>query len=72
MKRFSAVSLVILFSMSVYAQEKPSASGRQDPPPAAAAATAPEPRRKALSPADLDVIGPFCRVSTAIRSRSAH
>jgi hypothetical protein len=31
MKRFSAVSLIVLFSMSGYAQEKPAASGKQDP-----------------------------------------
>jgi hypothetical protein len=42
MKRFSAVSLVVLFSMSAYGQDKPSASGKQDAPPAGAAATAPE------------------------------
>jgi hypothetical protein len=35
MKRFYAVSLVVLFSMSAYAQEKPSASEKQDRPPAA-------------------------------------
>lgn len=38
MKRFSAVSLVVLFSMSSYAQEKPSASGKQDPVGVATAA----------------------------------
>src|SRR5258707_862175 len=42
MKRFSALSLVILFSTSASAQEKPSVSGRQDAPSAGAAATAPE------------------------------
>ncbi len=48
MKRFSAVSLVILFSMSVYAQEKPSASGKQGPPPAGAATAPEEVRIRAL------------------------
>jgi len=42
MKRFSALSLVVLFSMSAYAQEKSSAPGNQSPPSAGAAATAPE------------------------------
>src|SRR5260370_19020184 len=42
MKRFSALSLVVLFSMSAYAQEKSSAPGNQIPPSAGAAATAPE------------------------------
>src|SRR5437899_12729006 len=42
MKRFSAVSLVVLFSMSTSAQEKPSVSGKQDPPSAGAAAAAAE------------------------------
>ena len=42
MKRFSALSLVILFSTSASAQEKPSVSGRQDAPSAGAATTAPE------------------------------
>src|SRR2546427_437954 len=42
MKRFSALSLVVLFSMSAYAQEKPSISGKQDPPTAGAATIAPE------------------------------
>ncbi len=32
MKRFSALSLVVLFSLSAYAQEKSSISGKQDPP----------------------------------------
>jgi hypothetical protein len=42
MKRFSALSLIVLFSMSAYAQEKSSISGNQSPPSAGAAATAPE------------------------------
>ena len=42
MKRFSAVSLVVLFSVSAYAQEKPSISGKQDVSPAGAATIAPE------------------------------
>ena len=42
MKRFSALSLVILFSTSASAQEKPSVSARQDAPSAGAATTAPE------------------------------
>jgi len=42
MKRFSALSLVVLFSMSAYAQEKPSISEKKDPPPAGAATIAPE------------------------------
>jgi len=42
MKRFSALSLVVLFSMSTSAQEKPSVSGKQDPPSAGAAAGAAE------------------------------
>src|SRR5438132_944471 len=42
MKRFSALSLVVLFSTSAYAQEKPSVSGKQDPPSPGAASTAPE------------------------------
>src|SRR6266404_6326250 len=42
MKRFSVLSLVILFSMPAYAQEKFSPSGKQDPPPAGAATPAPE------------------------------
>src|SRR5207302_4534666 len=42
MKRFSAVSLVVLFSVSAYAQEKPSISGKQDVSSAGAATIAPE------------------------------
>ncbi len=42
MKRFSALSLVVLLSMSAYAQEKSSAPGNQSPPSAGAAATARE------------------------------
>src|SRR2546425_4916006 len=42
MKRFSALSLIVLFSMSAYAQEQPSISGKQNPPTAGAATTAPE------------------------------
>src|SRR5229473_2916721 len=42
MKRFSALSLVVLLSMSAHAQEKSSISGNQSPPSAGAAATAPE------------------------------
>src|SRR5713226_5706013 len=42
MKRFSALSLVVLLSMSAYPQEKSSISGNQSPPSAGAAATAPE------------------------------
>jgi len=42
MKRFSALSLVVLLSTSAYAQEKSSISGNQSPPSAGAAATAPE------------------------------
>src|SRR5205814_8264651 len=42
MKRFSALSLVVLFSMSTSAQEKPSVSGKQDAPSAGAAAGAAE------------------------------
>ena len=42
MKRFSVLSLVVLFSLSAYAQEKSSISGKQDPPSAGAATTAPE------------------------------
>jgi len=42
MKRFSVLSLVVLFSVSAYAQDKPSAFGKQDPAPARAATTAPE------------------------------
>jgi hypothetical protein len=42
MKRFSVLSLVILFSMPAYAQEKLSPSGKQDPPPAGAPTPAPE------------------------------
>jgi len=42
MKRFSVLSLVVLFSTSAYAQEKPSISGKQDGPSAGAASTAPE------------------------------
>src|SRR5207249_11318905 len=42
MKRFSAVSLVVLFSMSTSAQEKPSVSGKQEQPSAGAAAAAAE------------------------------
>src|SRR5207245_9165969 len=46
MIRFSALSLVVLFSMSAYAQEKPSISGKQDPPTAGAATIAPEEVRR--------------------------
>jgi len=42
MKRFSALSLVVLLSMSAYAQEKSSISGSQSPPAAGAATPAPE------------------------------
>jgi len=42
MKRFSAVSLVVLFSVSAHAQEKPSISGKQDPPATGVATPAPE------------------------------
>src|SRR5207245_10640901 len=42
MKRFFALSLIVLFSMSAYAQEKPSISGKQNPPTAGAATIAPE------------------------------
>ncbi len=42
MKRFSALSLIVLFSMSAYAQEKSSISGNQSPPSAGAATPAPE------------------------------
>ncbi len=42
MKRFSALSLVVLLSMSAYPQEKSPISGNQSPPSAGAAATAPE------------------------------
>jgi hypothetical protein len=42
MKRFSVLSLVVLFSISAHAQEKRSASGNQDSPPARAATIAPE------------------------------
>ena len=49
MKRFSAVSLVVLFSVSAYAQEKPSISGKQDVSSAGAATIAPaEVRIRAL------------------------
>ena len=42
MKRFSVLSLVVLFSMSAYAQEKSAISGTQSPPSAGAATPAPE------------------------------
>jgi hypothetical protein len=42
MKRFSVLSLAVLFSISAYAQEKPSVSGKQEPSTTGAAATAPE------------------------------
>src|SRR5437879_3546283 len=42
MKRLSALSLVVLFSMSAYAQEKSSGSGKQDPSSAGAPTAAPE------------------------------
>jgi len=32
MKRFSVLSLFVLFSVAAYAQEKPSVSERRDPP----------------------------------------
>src|SRR5437899_5731029 len=41
MKRFSVVSLFVLFSVSAYAQEN-SVVGKQGPPSAGAASTAPE------------------------------
>src|SRR5216684_3790039 len=42
MKRFSALSLIVLLSISAYAQEKSSISGKQNSPSAGAADTAPE------------------------------
>ena len=42
MKRFSAVSLVVLFSVSAYAQETSSISGKHDTPSPGAASPAPE------------------------------
>jgi hypothetical protein len=42
MKRFSAVSLVVLFSVSAHAQEKPSISGKQDVSSVGEATIAPE------------------------------